>query len=96
VRRRGDRVELDPVLDPAAGELRATVPFDGGTLELLLRPGPAGHGVTRVTAQGTELATTTLDNPYRRGGVSVSLGDLRRAVGARTPDGKPDLVVETS
>jgi len=96
VRRRGDRVELDPVLDPAAGELRATVPFDGGTLELLLRPGPAGHGVTRVTAQGAELASTTLDNPYRRGGVSVSLADLRRAVGARTPDGRPDLVVETS
>lgn len=95
VRRRGHRVELDPVLDPAAGELRATVPFDGGTLHLALRPGPAGHGVTRVTARGATLATTTLDNPYRAGGVSVPLADLRRAVGARTPDGQPDVVVET-
>jgi CRISPR-associated protein Csx3 len=96
VRRRGTSVELDPVLDPAVGELRATVPFDGGTLDVLLRPGRAGHGVTGVTARGADLATTALDNPYRPGGVAVGLHDLRRAVAGRTVgDDRPDVVVET-
>lgn len=96
VRRRGERVELDPVVDPALGELRATVPFDGGTLDLVVRPGRAGHGVTRVTTRDGDLAATTLDNPYRHGGVSVRLDDLRRAVAGRTAgDDAPDLVVET-
>ncbi|MFQ6170887.1 cellobiose phosphorylase [Oryzobacter sp. R7] len=96
VRRRGARVELDPVVDPAVGELHATVPFDGGTLDVLVRPGGTGHGVTRVSTRFGHLATTPLDNPYRHGGVSVDLADLRAAVAARTPaDGRPDVVVET-
>ncbi|WP_377639151.1 cellobiose phosphorylase [Oryzobacter terrae] len=96
IRRRGVAVELDPVVDPGLGGLRATVPFDGGTLDVLVRPGRSGHGVTRVTSRGTDLATTTLDNPYRHGGVSVRLEDLRAAVAARSAgeDG-PDVVVET-
>ncbi|WP_392543818.1 cellobiose phosphorylase [Oryzobacter telluris] len=96
VRRRGTAVELDPVVDPALGELRATVPFDGGTLDVLVRPGRAGHGVTRVTSRGADLATTGLDNPYRHGGVRVQLDDLRRAVAGRTAgDDRPDVIVET-
>ncbi len=96
IRRRGTRVELDPVVDPGLGELRATVPFDGGTLDVLVRTGRNGHGVTRVTARGTDLVTTTLDNPYRHGGASVRLDDLRAAVAARSEgDDGPDVVVET-
>ena len=96
VRRRGAVVELDPVLDPAAGALRATVPFEGGTLDLLLKPGRSGHGVTAVTSRGQALPTATLDNPYRHGGVSVRLDDLRRAVAERSSsDDGPDVVVET-
>lgn len=96
VRRRGAVVELDPVVDPALGELRATVPFDGGTLELAVRPGPVGHGVRRVTVDGDEVDGTALDNPYRDGGLAVPLGALLPAV-ARPGAGHraPVVVVET-
>ncbi|MGG5260146.1 cellobiose phosphorylase [Phycicoccus avicenniae] len=98
VRRRGELVELDPVLDPALGELRARVPLDGEVLDVAVRPGPTGHGVTAVSGRGGRLQTTPLDNPYRRGGVTVRLDDLRRAVSSRPAGGdeQPDLVVETS
>ncbi|GGL45385.1 hypothetical protein H9L10_14125 [Phycicoccus endophyticus] len=96
VRRRGSRVELDPVLDPAAGPLQARVPFEGGHLDLLLRPGDAGHGVRSVSGPAGALATTPLANPYREGGVELSRADLHAAVARRgAGDGGPDLVVET-
>ncbi|MBM6401169.1 cellobiose phosphorylase [Phycicoccus sonneratiae] len=87
IRRRGDVVEVDPVLDPALGELHARVPLDGRVLDVVVRPGGTGNGVTSVTADGTPLTTTPLDNPYRRGGVAVRLDDLRRTA--------TSLVVET-
>lgn len=98
VRRRGDLVEIDPVLDPALGELRARVPFDGDHVDVLVRTGPTGHGVRSVTTRDGAIAAVTLENPYRVGGVAVRREDLRRAVASRPADGseeRPDLVVET-
>ncbi|MBE3076361.1 MAG: hypothetical protein IMZ75_15735, partial [Actinobacteria bacterium] len=44
VRRRGDVLEIDPVLAPALDGLRATVPVDGTPLDLTFRVGHRGVG----------------------------------------------------
>lgn len=80
VRHVGELLELDPVLDPAAGVVRATVPTKLGALRLRLEAGPLGHGVESVRAGGEDLALQSLDNPYRRAGVSVRLADLAAVV----------------
>ncbi len=90
LRRRGDRVEVDPVL-PAGGDgLRATVRLLGRPAHLTFVVGPEGVGVRRVVGATGELHLTSLDNPHRRAGVSVDTDDLRAALDAGT-----DLRVET-
>jgi len=71
VRQRGDAVELDPVLAPALDGLHARVPVAGRLLDLTFHGW--GAGVARVLVAGSQVSTEPLANPYRAGGVRVSL-----------------------
>ena len=92
VRARGERVELDPVLDPGLDGLTARVPLGGKRLRITYRVGPVGSGVTRVTSGGREIEHVVLDNPYRGAGVSVA----RAALLAQAAGDDIELTVETS
>jgi 1,2-beta-oligoglucan phosphorylase len=76
IRRRGDTLEIDPVLPPSLDGLTATVPLAGLPLTITYSVGQSGHGPTSVSLNGTPLATTGLRNPYRRPGVSVDLDQV--------------------
>jgi cellobiose phosphorylase len=73
VRRRDGVLEIDPVLAPGLDGLRATVPFDGASLDLTYRVGPRGVGPVAVTLNGVTLPMTRLSNPYRPAGVAIDL-----------------------
>lgn len=90
VRRRADVVEIDPVMPARLDGVRATVPLDGGLLQLRFRVGPRGHAPSVLRLAGEELPATRTTNPYREGGLAVALADLRAAL---VPDG-PELEVE--
>lgn len=83
VRHAGAEIELDPVVDPAAGVTTATVPLLGRAMRLVLVPGAAGHGVGRVEVDGVPLEGRRLENPYRPAGVAVPAEALRRAAEVR-------------
>jgi len=76
LRRRGMHLEVDPVLDPRLDGLSATVPLGAGALQVEYRVGPRGHGVVAVHADGHELRTMPLTNPYRPPGVRVLVDQL--------------------
>jgi cellobiose phosphorylase len=76
----GDRVHLDPVLDPELDGLVVRVPLLGATRTFRFSVGRKGHGVRSVQVNGAALQTEPLPNPYRAGGVSVSANELRRAL----------------
>ncbi|WP_407342877.1 GH36-type glycosyl hydrolase domain-containing protein [Pengzhenrongella phosphoraccumulans] len=82
VRRRGETLELDPVLPSSLDGLTATVPLDGRALHLTYTVGPSGCGPVSVLLDGVPLTTTALANPYRRHGVSVDLAAVRAALDA--------------
>ena len=90
LRRRGDLVEVDPVLPPGGDGLRATVRLAGRLAHVRYAVGPEGVGVRRVVGAAGELALTPLHNPHRRAGSAVRTDDLRSALDARA-----DLTVET-
>ncbi len=90
LRRRGDRLEVDPVLPAGADGLTATVRLAGRTARVTYAVGPEGVGVRRVTGARGDLHLTHLTNPHRRPGASVPTDDLRAAL-----DADPDLTVET-
>ena len=77
VRRRGDLLEIDPVLAPGLDGLQATVPLDGTPLDLTFRVGPRGVGPVAVALNGVTLATTPLSNPYRPAGVAIDMALVR-------------------
>jgi 1,2-beta-oligoglucan phosphorylase len=79
IRRRGPRLEIDPVLPRALDGLKARIPFDGMTIGLSYRVRDRGVGPTLVTLNGAPIETTPLLNPYRVPGVSVALGELGAA-----------------
>jgi CRISPR-associated protein Csx3 len=76
VRSRGERVELDPVLDPGLDGLTARIPLGDKRVRVTYQVGSVGSGVLRVTSGGRELDGTPLSNPYRAAGVSLSRADL--------------------
>jgi CRISPR-associated protein Csx3 len=80
VRRRADRVEIDPVLDPRLDGLVAEIPLADRRIRVTYRVGTdgsgAGAGVASVEVGGRAVDTTALSNPYRAPGVSVVLADL--------------------
>jgi 1,2-beta-oligoglucan phosphorylase len=90
LRRRGDAVEIDPVLPTGADGLVATVRLLGRPASVTFRVGPEGVGVRRVVAAGRELDLRPVTNPHRRPGACVRSDDLRAALAAG-----PDLIVET-
>jgi len=77
IRRRGDLLEIDPVLAPALDGLRATVPLEGTALDLAFRVGSRGVGPVAVTLNGRTLAMTALSNPYRPAGVAIDMALFR-------------------
>jgi len=77
VRRRGEVLEIDPVLAPGLDGLHATVPLDGAPLELTFRVGPRGVGPRAVALNGAILATSPLSNPYRPAGVAIDMALVR-------------------
>ena len=93
VRRRGDRLEIDPVLAPGLDRLQASVPLDGASLDLTFRVGPRGVGPVALVLNGVTLATTPLSNPYRPAGVAVDMALVRAAM---TTSGPNHLQVQVS
>ena len=93
LRRRGDLVEVDPVLPPGADGLTATVRLAGRTARVTYVVGPEGVGVRRVTGEHGDLALTGLDNPHRRPGAAVRTDDLRAAIDAVPDDPSGDLLM---
>jgi 1,2-beta-oligoglucan phosphorylase len=80
VRRRGDLLELDPVLAPDLDGLRAAIPFDGTSLNLTFQVGPRGVGPVAVALNGVCLPMTPLSNPYRPAGVAIDMALVRAAM----------------
>ena len=76
LRRRGARLEVDPVLDPRLDGLTASVPLGGRLVEFRFRVRGHGGGVRVSVAGGRELPSLALSNPYRTPGVSVALADV--------------------
>jgi cellobiose phosphorylase len=93
VRRRGDLLEIDPVLAPGLDRLQATVPLDGTPLDLTFRIGPRGVGPVGLALNGVALASTPLSNPYRRAGVAVDMALVRAAM---STTGRNHLQVQVS
>ncbi|CAI9403797.1 1,2-beta-oligoglucan phosphorylase [Aestuariimicrobium sp. T2.26MG-19.2B] len=77
VRRRGDRVELDPVLPAALDGLVARVPVTDGHLTVTYRVRGTGAGVRAVTVDGQPMVGQPLDNHYRTPGWSVEAAPFR-------------------
>jgi 1,2-beta-oligoglucan phosphorylase len=76
IRVRGERVEIDPVLDPGLDGLTVTVPVAGSPVTFRFTVGPRGHGGVTVRVGGRGLPTQPLFNRYRDGGCSVLRTDL--------------------
>ncbi|MBA3020921.1 hypothetical protein [Propionicimonas sp.] len=75
LRRRGERLEVDPVLDLRLDGLTASVPLGGRLVEFRFRVRADGGGV-RVMTGDRLLPAVALTNPYRTPGVSVALADV--------------------
>jgi cellobiose phosphorylase len=84
IRRRADRVEIDPVLPHSLNGLKARITLDGAAIDVTYRVGALGAGPTAVVLNGVPLPTIPLTNPYRAPGVSVSLRQVREIL-AVTP-----------
>ncbi|PZP15559.1 MAG: cellobiose phosphorylase [Brachybacterium faecium] len=77
VRRRGRRVEIDPVLPPSMDGLRASIPFAGGTVQVTFRVGRTGCGVRQVLVDGQEVTGEPLEAAYREAGVALDAALIR-------------------
>ncbi|NMM33909.1 MAG: hypothetical protein HHJ13_07910 [Phycicoccus sp.] len=77
VRRRGDVLEIDPVLAPALDGLQATVPVDGIPLDLTFHVGDRGVGPVSLVLNGIVLQSSPLSNPYRAAGVAIDMAQVR-------------------
>jgi 1,2-beta-oligoglucan phosphorylase len=82
VRRRGDRIEIDPVLPRSLNGLKARILLDGAAIDITYRIGARGAGPVAVVLNGVPLPMTPLINPYRAPGVCVPLRDVRRLLAA--------------
>src|SRR5262249_18514992 len=73
LRRARAALTIDPALPPTLGGLRVGVGLGGRLVDVVYRCGATGVGPTAVTLNGSALAFTRLDNPYRAGGVAVPM-----------------------
>jgi len=81
---------IDPVLPKVLDGLRADIKLEGHNLRVRYRVAALGRGPRAVTLNGTPLRITRLVNPYRTGGVTVSMDDVRQLLG----DGENALLIE--
>jgi 1,2-beta-oligoglucan phosphorylase len=77
IRRRKSTVVLDPVIPKALDGLRADVELAGEQVSVVYRTEMLGYGPTSVTLNGTALPFDREANPYRAGGVEVSMAAVR-------------------
>ncbi len=73
IRRRKSTVVLDPVIPKSLDGLRADVELCGKAVSVVYRTQRLGHGPTAVTLNGTALRFDREANPYRVGGVELSM-----------------------
>jgi len=93
VRRRGDVLEIDPVLARGLNGLQATVPIGGVPVDLTYLIGPRGVGPLAVALNGVALATTPLSNPYRPAGVAIEMALVTAGMAA---SGRKHLEIQVS
>jgi CRISPR-associated protein Csx3 len=93
IRRRGDLLEIDPVLAPRLDGLRASVPLNGAPVDLSFRVGNRGVGPVAVTLNGVLLETTPLANPYRPAGVAIDMALVTANMGT---SGRTQLEVQVA
>jgi 1,2-beta-oligoglucan phosphorylase len=68
---------IDPVLPTRLDGLRATLTIAQHEVELILHPGPHGHGPQHVDLNGHTLAFTRGSNPYRTGAAEVPMHNVQ-------------------
>lgn len=73
IRRRADRLEIDPVLPAAFDGLEAEVPLAGGMVTVRYRRAGNGCGVREVRVDGQVVAGDALPRAYREGGVAIDV-----------------------
>ena len=77
IRRRKSGLVLDPVIPLAFDGLRAEVELCGKPVSVVYRTDARGHGPTAITLNGAPLPFVRAANPYRTGGVEVSMIAVR-------------------
>jgi cellobiose phosphorylase len=73
IRRRKSTLVLDPVIPKSLDGLRADVELSGKRVSAVYHTAELGHGPTAVTLNGKALRFHREANPYRAGGVEVSM-----------------------
>src|SRR5262249_54125242 len=76
IRRRKSVLVLDPMIPKALDGLRADVEVASKRISVEYRTASVGHGPTGVTLNGAQLPCTRETNPYRSGGVAISMAAL--------------------
>jgi len=82
VRRGKSVLILVPVIPPALDGLRARLPINGHSVEVLYRAGATGCGPVRLELNGSELPFTRGVNPYRNGAAEVSMAVMKSRLAA--------------
>jgi cellobiose phosphorylase len=77
IRRRKSTLVLDPMIPKSLDRLQADVELCGKTVSVVYRVQELGHGPTAVTLNGTALRFDREANPYRVGGVELSMAAVR-------------------
>jgi cellobiose phosphorylase len=73
-------VVIDPVLPPALDGLQINLNIAGTRFEITYEVGEKGSGPVAVELNGAPLSFIRLDNPYRTGGVEVSLAKFHQGL----------------
>jgi cellobiose phosphorylase len=80
IRRRKSTLVLDPVIAKSLDGLRANVELSGKRVSVVYHTGELGYGPTAVTLNGKALRFDREANPYRAGGVEVSMAAVREVL----------------
>jgi 1,2-beta-oligoglucan phosphorylase len=77
IRRRKSSLVLDPVIPKALDGLRADLELAGKKVTFVYRTAKLGYGPTAITLNGMPLSFDREANPYRAGGVELSMEAVR-------------------
>jgi cellobiose phosphorylase len=80
IRRRRSTLVLDPVIAKPLDGLQVEIELDGRRVDVEYRTQRLGHGPTAVILNGTALQFDREANPYRVGGVELSMASVRDAL----------------